>query len=61
MLVVTHTQVVLVVLAYAYLASAFVGLAITRFRKRGAALRSEEPPAVTTEGTASDVLDRAAR
>ena len=43
MLVVTHTQVVLVALAYTYLASAFVGLAITRFRHRGPSARVEEP------------------
>ena len=60
MLVVTHTQVVLVALAYTYLASAFVGLAITRFRHRGPSARVEEP---TPERVArrADALDRAAR
>ena len=33
-LVVTHPRLVLVVLAYTYLASAFIGLAMTRFRHR---------------------------
>jgi CDP-diacylglycerol--serine O-phosphatidyltransferase len=59
MLVVTHTQVVLVALAYAYLASAFVGLAFTRFRHRGPAARVDE--SVPSESPAPDVLDRAAR
>ena len=35
MLIATHPRVVLVVLAYSYLASAFVGMAVTRFRHRG--------------------------
>jgi CDP-diacylglycerol--serine O-phosphatidyltransferase len=63
MLVVTHTQVVLVALAYIYLASAFVGLAITRFRRRGTSPRVEEAkPAETPAAPADvDVLDRAAR
>jgi CDP-diacylglycerol--serine O-phosphatidyltransferase len=58
-LVVTHTPVVLVTLAYTYLASAFIGLAITRFRHRGPAARVEE--AAASESPAPDVLDRAAR
>jgi CDP-diacylglycerol--serine O-phosphatidyltransferase len=59
MLVVTHTQIVLVALAYAYLASAFVGLAITRFRHRGTPGRIEDP--APTQSPAPDVRDRAAR
>ncbi len=35
MLITTHPRFVLVLLAYSYLASAFVGMAITRFRRRG--------------------------
>jgi CDP-diacylglycerol--serine O-phosphatidyltransferase len=35
MLIATHPKYVLVVMAYAYLASAFVEMAITRFRHRG--------------------------
>ena len=35
MLIVTHTQAVLVGLAYLYLLSAFIGMAITRLRQRG--------------------------
>jgi hypothetical protein len=34
-LITTHPRFVLVLVAYSYLASAFVGLAITRFRHRG--------------------------
>jgi CDP-diacylglycerol--serine O-phosphatidyltransferase len=34
-LVATHPRIVLVVLAYSYLASAFIGMAITRIRHRG--------------------------
>ena len=35
-LIATHPRLVLVVLAYSYLASAFVGLAISRLRRRPA-------------------------
>jgi CDP-diacylglycerol--serine O-phosphatidyltransferase len=35
MLIATHPRVVLLVMAYSYLASAFVGMAITRFRYQG--------------------------
>jgi CDP-diacylglycerol---serine O-phosphatidyltransferase len=34
-LIATHPRFVLVVMAYAYLASAFVGMALTRFRRKG--------------------------
>jgi CDP-diacylglycerol--serine O-phosphatidyltransferase len=34
-LIATYPRIVLVVLAYSYLASAFVGMAVTRFRQRG--------------------------
>jgi phosphatidylserine synthase len=34
-LLVTHPQAVLVVLAYGYLASAFIGMAISNMRRRG--------------------------
>jgi phosphatidylserine synthase len=34
MLIATHAQAVLVAMAYTYLASAFIGMAINRFRKR---------------------------
>src|SRR5262249_39560249 len=36
MLITTHPRFVLVLLAYSYLASPFVGMAITRLRRRGA-------------------------
>jgi CDP-diacylglycerol---serine O-phosphatidyltransferase len=35
MLIATHPRFTLVAMAYSYLASAFVGMAITRFRHRG--------------------------
>ena len=35
MLIATHPRFVLVVMAYSYLASAFVGMVLTRFRRRG--------------------------
>ncbi|HMF97117.1 MAG TPA: hypothetical protein VKE96_22620, partial [Vicinamibacterales bacterium] len=35
-LIATHPKLMLVVIAYAYLASAFIGMAITRLRHRGA-------------------------
>jgi len=35
MAIATHPRFVLVVLAYSYLASAFIGMAVTRFRHRG--------------------------
>ena len=36
MLIATHPKIMLVVMAYAYLASGFIEMAITRFRRRGA-------------------------
>jgi len=47
MLITTHPQVTLVVMAYTYLASAFIGMAISRFRQRGSD-RGESGPAQTT-------------
>jgi len=60
-LVATHPRFVLVAAAYSYLASAFVGLAITRFRHRGA--RAPEPEAVpdSPSPTLRKAHDRAAR
>lgn len=49
----THPQSTLVVIAYGYLASGFIGLAITRFRHRGAAAAGQH--------AATDHLDTAAR
>jgi CDP-diacylglycerol---serine O-phosphatidyltransferase len=52
MLIATHPQAMLVVMAYSYLASAFVGMAIARFRPRGgvvapqAAAEAEPPSAI---------------
>jgi len=42
-LVATHPRFVLVAIAYTYLASAFIGLAITRFRHRGGGVPSDAP------------------
>ncbi|MFN8063922.1 MAG: CDP-diacylglycerol--serine O-phosphatidyltransferase [Vicinamibacterales bacterium] len=48
MAIATHPRIVLVAMAYTYLASAFIGLALTRFRHRGhyaaAAPAPLEPP-----------------
>src|SRR5262249_38281994 len=38
-----HPRAVLVVIAYTYLASAFIGILITRFRHRGGGERVEQP------------------
>jgi CDP-diacylglycerol--serine O-phosphatidyltransferase len=56
-LIATHPQLALVLLAYGYLASAFVGLAITRFRRHGAAAT----PAAADHRAAPDQRDSAAR
>ena len=53
MLITTHPRFVLVVLSYAYLASAFVGMAVTRFRHRGGRAASEpsvSPATPTRDG-----------
>ena len=57
-LIATHPQAMLVVMAYSYLASAFIGLAITRFRHRGAAsaqaaVEAEQPSAPDQRDTAA--------
>jgi CDP-diacylglycerol--serine O-phosphatidyltransferase len=53
MLITWLHRYVLVVMAYSYLASAFVGMAITRFRHRGAN-RDVSPPAQIDESTPRD-------
>jgi CDP-diacylglycerol--serine O-phosphatidyltransferase len=58
-LIATHPRVVLVVLAYSYLASAFVGMAITRIRHRGERTDQDKSPhAVTIDPPAHDVSVR---
>jgi multisubunit Na+/H+ antiporter MnhG subunit len=42
-LVATHPRLVLVILAYSYLASAFIGMAISRVRHRGGRPADEQP------------------
>jgi len=46
MLITTHPKIVLVVMAYSYLASAFIEMAITRFRHRGVHVDADQgkPP-----------------
>ena len=39
----THPQWTLVVIAYSYLASGFIGLAITRFKHRGGVAATDVP------------------
>ena len=53
-LIATHPRVVLVVLAYSYLASAFVGLAISRLRKAGRPSQDASPHAVPIDPPARD-------
>jgi len=55
MLIATHPRFMLVVIAYSYLASAFIGLAIARLRHRGAPL-----PAETTSQERPERRDSAA-
>ena len=52
MLITTHPRFVLVALSYAYLASAFIGMAVTRFRHRGGRAASE--PSVSPTPHARD-------
>jgi CDP-diacylglycerol--serine O-phosphatidyltransferase len=56
MLVATHPRFILVTMAYSYLLSAFIGLAITRFRHRG-----RVPAADAQSEHSSDHRDTAAR
>jgi CDP-diacylglycerol--serine O-phosphatidyltransferase len=56
MLIATHPRFMLVAMAYSYLASAFIGLAITRFRHRG-----RVPFADAESHPSSDQRDTAAR
>jgi CDP-diacylglycerol--serine O-phosphatidyltransferase len=52
-LIVTNTQIVLVVMAYTYLASGFVGMAVNRFRRRDGRAQSEEPVPAPARDTAA--------
>ena len=57
-LIATHPQAMLVVMAYSYLASGFIGLALTRLRHRGAAsaqaaVEAEQPSAPDQRDTAA--------
>jgi CDP-diacylglycerol--serine O-phosphatidyltransferase len=53
-LIATHPRSVLVVLAYVYLASAFIGLAVTRIRQRGDRSAPDSPHAVAIDPPARD-------
>ena len=52
--VATHPRFVLVAMAYAYLVSAFLGMAITRFRHRGGRATPETPPGAADAGQPRD-------
>jgi phosphatidylserine synthase len=52
MLIATHPRFTLVAMAYSYLASAFIGMAITRFKHRG----GREPE--TLAPAAAESIDR---
>jgi CDP-diacylglycerol--serine O-phosphatidyltransferase len=54
MLIATHPRFVLVALAYSYLASPFVGMAIMRFRHRGGAMPGDQLPAPTDAAAARE-------
>src|SRR4051812_9833404 len=54
MLIATHPRFVLVALAYSYLASPFVGMAIMRFRHRGGAMPGDQLPATTDAAAARE-------
>jgi hypothetical protein len=58
MAIATHPRSMLVVISYAYLASAFIGLAITRLRHRGAHAAANTAPAAVEP---PDRRDSAAR
>jgi CDP-diacylglycerol--serine O-phosphatidyltransferase len=53
-LIATHPRLVLVVLAYSYLASAFVGLAISRLRRGGRPSQDASPHAVPIDPPVRD-------
>jgi CDP-diacylglycerol--serine O-phosphatidyltransferase len=57
-LIATHPQAMLVVIAYSYLASGFIGLALTRLRHRGAA--SAQAAVEAGQPSAPDQRDSAA-
>jgi len=60
MLVVTHTQAVLVAMAYLYLFSAFIGMAVTRIRHRGGAPKPDDAaPAAGGSGVRPLTRDKA--
>jgi CDP-diacylglycerol--serine O-phosphatidyltransferase len=58
MLITTHPRSVLVLLAYSYLASAFVGMAITRFRRRGGRVVPDEAASETGDTRSRDSAAR---
>ena len=54
MAIATHPQFVLVAMAYSYLASAFVGMAISRMRHRGDQGQQPSPHAVQIDPPSRD-------
>ena len=57
-LIATHPRFVLVALAYSYLASAFVGMLITRFWRRGGRLAAEDKHLSAADGAPTRDADR---
>jgi CDP-diacylglycerol--serine O-phosphatidyltransferase len=57
MLIATHPKIVLVVMAYGYLASAFIEMAITRFRHRGVRVDTDQ----ATQPAPAAIRDTATR
>ena len=58
MLITWLHRYVLVVLAYSYLASAFIGMAVTRFRHRGGRSLAAPPQTSSSESTPLDTMVR---
>ena len=58
MLITWLHRYVLVVMAYSYLASAFIGLAVTRFRHRGGRSLAAPPQTSSSESTPLDTVGR---
>jgi CDP-diacylglycerol--serine O-phosphatidyltransferase len=60
-LIVTHVQIALVAMAYAYLASAFIGMAITRVKQRGGRGSSDQGRSSDDAASAPPLRGSAAR
>jgi CDP-diacylglycerol--serine O-phosphatidyltransferase len=60
-LIITHIQIALVAMAYTYLASAFIGMAITRIKQRGDRSTSTQDKDDESASAAPPIRDSAAR